>query len=40
MNCEYVTINGVVKYHSCEFESYSEFEAFAKYWGVTPVKPE
>jgi hypothetical protein len=27
-------------YWACEFDSYSEFEAFAKYWGVTPVKPE
>jgi hypothetical protein len=28
------------KYWACEFDSYSEFEAFAKYWGVEPVKPE
>jgi hypothetical protein len=40
MKSEYVTINGIVKYYPSEFDSYSEFEAFAKYWGVEPVKPE
>jgi hypothetical protein len=36
----YVKFPSTRKYSACEFDSYSEFEAFAKYWGVEPVKPE